>query len=227
MKMLVTAAVIAVFAGGFAHAANPEAGKEKSRPCAACHGPDGNSTAADFPRLGKGDAPVLLFTGQMDYAPNAEAVAWFAHKVLPLVPGARFVIAGRSPPAAVRALAGARVTVTGAVPDMRSWLAAADVVVAPLKLARGIQNKVLEAMAMARPVVASPAAFEGIDAVAGRDLLVAEDAAGTAAAVNRLLADPGAIGSAARRRMELHYRWEARLAPLAAMVDPAQPRRAA
>jgi len=182
---------------------------------------------ADFPRLEKGEAPILLFTGQMDYPPNAEAVAWFARDVLPLVPGARFVIAGRNPPAAVRALAGARVTVTGAVPDMRSWLAAADVVVAPLKLARGIQNKVLEAMAMARPVVASPAAFEGIDAIPGRDLLVAGDAAETAAAVNRLLADPGAIGSAARRQMERHYRWEARLAPLAAMVDPAQPRRAA
>jgi len=182
---------------------------------------------ADFPRLEKGETPVLLFTGQMDYPPNADAVAWFAHEVLPLVPGARFVIAGRNPPAAVRALAGARVTVTGAVPDMRSWLAAADVVVAPLKLARGIQNKVLEAMAMAKPVVASPAAFEGIEAIAGRDLLVADDAAATAAAVNRLLADPGAIGSAARRQMELRYRWQARLAPLAAMVDPAQPRRAA
>ena len=185
------------------------------------------SPAADFPRLEKGEGPLLLFTGQMDYPPNAEAVAWFAREVLPLVPGARFAIAGRSPLPSVQALAGGPVIVTGAVADMRSWLAAADVVVAPLKLARGIQNKVLEAMAMARPVVASPAAFEGIEAEPGRDLLVADDAAATAAAVNRLLAEPGTIGRAARRQMERHYRWEARLAPLAAMVDPAQPRRAA
>ncbi|HEV2818817.1 MAG TPA: TIGR03087 family PEP-CTERM/XrtA system glycosyltransferase [Allosphingosinicella sp.] len=185
------------------------------------------SPAADFPRLEQGERPLLLFTGQMDYPPNAEAVAWFARAVLPLIPGARFVIAGRDPPPAVRALAGERVIVTGAVADMRSWLAAADVIVAPLKLARGIQNKVLEAMAMAKPVVASPAAFEGIEAVPGRDLLVAGDAAATAAAVKSLLEAPGAIGAAARRRMEQGYRWEARLAPLAAMVDPSRRREAA
>ena len=112
--------------------------------------------------------------------------------------------------------------VTGAVGDMRSWLAAADVVVAPLQLARGIQNKVLEAMAMARPVVASPAAFEGIEAVPGRDLIVADDAAAQAEAVNGLLAAPEARRRAwARppaRQMERRYRWEARLAPLAEMV---------
>jgi glycosyltransferase involved in cell wall biosynthesis len=154
-------------------------------------------------------------------------VAWFAREVLPLVPAARFAIAGRNPLPAVKALAGARVIVTGAVPDMRSWLAAADVVVAPLKLARGIQNKVLEAMAMARPVVASPAAFEGIEAVPGRDLLVADDAEAMAKAVIRLLAAPGAIGAAARRQMDRHYRWEARLAPLAGLVDPSGRKQAA
>jgi sugar transferase (PEP-CTERM/EpsH1 system associated) len=183
--------------------------------------------AADFPRLGKGEGPLLLFTGQMDYPPNVEAVTWFARDVLPLVPAARFAIAGRNPPPSVRALAGERVTVTGAVADMRSWLAAADVVVAPLKLARGIQNKVLEAMAMARPVVASPAAFEGIEAEPGRDLLVAGDAAAMAAAIDRLLKAPGTIGAAARRQMQRRYRWDARLAPLAGMVDPSSRREAA
>ncbi|HMG47493.1 MAG TPA: TIGR03087 family PEP-CTERM/XrtA system glycosyltransferase [Allosphingosinicella sp.] len=182
---------------------------------------------ADFPRLGKGEGPLLLFTGQMDYPPNFEAVAWFAREVLPLVPAARFAIAGRNPPPSVRALASERVTVTGAVADMRSWLAAADVVVAPLKLARGIQNKVLEAMAMAKPVVASPAAFEGIEAEPGRDLLLAEDAAATAAAIDRLLKAPGTIGAAARRQMQRRYRWDARLAPLAGMVDPSIKREAA
>jgi sugar transferase (PEP-CTERM/EpsH1 system associated) len=189
--------------------------------------------AAAFPRLGeaeRGKGMLLLFTGQMDYAPNVQAVTWFARAVLPYVPGARFAIAGRNPPPAVRALAGERVIVAGAVPDMRSWLAAADIVVAPLKLARGIQNKVLEAMAMAKPVVASAAAFEGIGAVPGRDLLVAEDAGASAECLNGLLAAPDravAMGAAARRQMESAYRWEARLARLAAMVDPDARRRAA
>jgi sugar transferase (PEP-CTERM/EpsH1 system associated) len=189
--------------------------------------------AAAFPRLGekeKGQGPLLLFTGQMDYAPNVQAASWFAREVLPNLPGARFAIAGRSPLPAVRALAGEQVIVTGAVADMRAWLDAASVVVAPLKLARGIQNKVLEAMAMAKPVVASPAAFEGIEALPGRDLLVADDAEATAAAIEGLLAAPdraAAMGAAARRQMERSYRWEARLAPLAAIVDPGAHRKAA
>jgi sugar transferase (PEP-CTERM/EpsH1 system associated) len=180
------------------------------------------------PRAG----PLIVFTGQMSYRPNAEAVTVFAEEILPALrtrrPDLEFAIVGRNPPLDVQALGTkAGVIVTGAVPDVRPWLAAASVVVAPLRIARGIQNKVLEAMAMAKPVVASPAAFEGIDAVPGRDLLVAEEAGATAAAVSRLLADPGAIGAAARRQMALNYRWEARLAPLAAMVDPGQRREAA
>jgi sugar transferase (PEP-CTERM/EpsH1 system associated) len=165
--------------------------------------------------------PLIVFTGQMDYAPNVDAVAWFARDVLPLIRGGRFAIVGRKPTEAVRALAGDRVIVTGAVPDVRSWLAAADVVVAPLRIARGIQNKVLEAMAMARPVVASPAAFEGIEAEPGRDLIVADTAEAQAAAVAGLLADPAraaTIGKGARRRMEEAYRWESRLEPLAGMI---------
>ena len=188
---------------------------------------------ADFPRLGaaeRGEGPLLLFTGQMDYAPNVQAVTWFARQVLPRVAGARFAIAGRNPPPAVRALAGEKVIVTGAVADMRSWLAAADLVAAPLRLARGIQNKVLEAMAMARPVIASAAAFEGIEAVPGRDLLVADDEEAAARAINGLLAAPeraAAMGAAARAHMDRFYRWEARLAPLAEMVDPGARRKAA
>lgn len=189
--------------------------------------------AAGFPRLDaaeKGQRPLLLFTGQMDYPPNEEAVAWFAREVLPMAPGARFAIAGRNPSASVRALAGEQVIVTGAVADMRSWLAAADIVVAPLRLARGIQNKVLEAMAMAKPVIASPAAFEGIEAMPERDLIVADGAAATARAIDALLAAPeraAALGRAARRRMGEAYRWDARLAPLAEMVDPSIAREAA
>ena len=172
------------------------------------------------------EAPLIVFTGQMDYAPNVEAALGFARDALPMIrarhPAARFAIVGRKPTPALTACDGRDgVIVTGEVPDVRPWLTRADVVVAPLAIARGIQNKILEAMAMARPVVASPQAFEGIDAEPGRDLLVAEGAAAQAEAVAALLDDPArgaAIGAAARARVEARYAWDARLAPLDAML---------
>lgn len=170
--------------------------------------------------------PLIVFTGQMDYQPNVQGARAFAAEAMPRVlearPDARFAVVGRRPGAAIRALDGrGGVIVTGEVADVRPWLAAASAVIAPLQIARGIQNKVLEAMAMGRPVVASPAAFEGIDAAPGRDLLVAEGSKAQAEAVLALLADPGragAMGKAARRRMEDGYSWDARLGPLAGLM---------
>lgn len=170
--------------------------------------------------------PLIVFTGQMDYLPNVEAVRAFAQGVMPAVrqacPQAHFAVVGRNPVAAVQALHGQNgVVVTGEVADVRPWLAAAALVVAPLKIARGVQNKVLEAMAMGRPVIASTGAFLGIDAEPGRDLLVADGAAAQAEAVLALLGDEaraGALGRAARRRMVEGYSWDAQLAPLAAML---------
>jgi sugar transferase (PEP-CTERM/EpsH1 system associated) len=173
---------------------------------------------------------LIVFTGQMDYAPNVDAVRWFAQEVLPHIEGASFAIVGRNPTDEVKRLAGARILVTGAVPDVRPWLAAADVVAAPLRIARGVQNKVLEAMAMARPVVATPAAFTGIDAVPGRDLLIAESAEEQGRVVSALLDDRGlarALGKAARRRVEEGYRWEACLAPVAGLLGIDEERAAA
>ncbi len=182
----------------------------------------------NFAPLPPAAGPLIVFTGQMDYRPNIEAADWFARQVLPLVRAARadarFAVVGRAPAPQVRALAKLPgVTVTGEVADVRPWLAAAAVVAAPLRVARGVQNKVLEAMAMARPVVATPAAAEGIDAAPGRDLLVAGGTDGSAgdfaAATLRLLADPAAgaaLGGAARAQMLARYGWDARLAPLAA-----------
>ncbi len=178
----------------------------------------------------RGQGPVLLFTGQMDYAPNVDAVCWFANEILPAIADARFVIAGRNPAAAVIKLAGDRVHVTGAVSDIRSWVAAADIVVAPLRIARGIQNKVLEAMAMAKPVVATQAAFEGIEATPGRDLVVVDSAQAMANAVNALLASPAQaekLGFAGRRRMVEAYSWDERLAVLDDLLFPNQRREAA
>ncbi len=173
-----------------------------------------------------GEGALIMFTGQMDYRPNVDAVDGFARHAMPLIraqhPSARFAIVGRNPTAEVSALAALPgVLVTGEVADTRDWLAAADVVVAPLLLARGIQNKILEAMAMAKPVVASPAAAEGIDAGADDGLIVAQDAEAQAGEVLALLANPArakAAGRAARARMITRYGWDARLAGLGAML---------
>lgn len=182
--------------------------------------------ALPFDEVGAGEGPLMVFTGQMDYRPNIDAVHWFVADSLPLVrkahADARFAIVGRAPTEDVRALGALPgVIVTGEVPDVRPWLAAADAVVAPLLLARGVQNKLLEAMAMARPVVASAAASTGIDAVPGEHLLVADDAEAMAASVVQLLDDrAGAakMGAAARERMIARYGWDARLAPLAKLL---------
>ncbi|GGA40207.1 TIGR03087 family PEP-CTERM/XrtA system glycosyltransferase [Sphingomonas psychrolutea] len=177
---------------------------------------------------------LIVFTGQMDYRPNIEAVTWFVESILPHIhvrhPNARFAIVGRGPTDAVKALARQRgVIVTGEVADVRGWIAAASVVVAPLKMARGIQNKVLEAMAMARPVVASAAAAEGIDHA--RKIRVGATVGEIAEQVIAVLDDPkGAaqMGREARAQVQGRYSWEARLAPLDAILGisiKAPPRR--
>ena len=176
------------------------------------------------------EGPLLVFTGQMDYRPNVEAVSDFARHVLPRVQSwhgdVTFAIVGRNPADEVHRLGELPgVIVTGAVNDVRCWLQAADVVVAPLRIARGIQNKVLEAMAMARPVVASSAAAEGIDARDGTHFCVAGDAAGEAERILALLADPAraaAMGQAARAHVAAHYDWDSQLALLDDLLgDPA------
>jgi sugar transferase (PEP-CTERM/EpsH1 system associated) len=190
---------------------------------------------ADFPKREAGGGPLIAFTGQMDYPPNVEAVTAFAREAVPLIraerPEARFAIVGRRPADAVKRLEeGDGIIVTGAVDDVRTWLAAADVAVAPLRIAQGVQNKVLEAMAMARPVVASTPAFEGIEAEPDRDLIVADGAEAQAMAVLALLDDKPAaerLGAAARARIERSYRWEARLAPLTDWLTGAEGRAAA
>ena len=182
--------------------------------------------AGDFDPIARSGGPLIVFTGQMDYRPNVEAVDSFARETLPALrvrhPDACFAIVGRSPVPQVSALAQLPgVIVTGAVPDVRGWLAAADVVVAPLRIARGIQNKVLEAMAMARPVVASPQAAEGIDAQNGVHFLIAADPADEVEKISGLLADAEwarRLGIAARSRVEQRYRWSETLQALPEML---------
>jgi sugar transferase (PEP-CTERM/EpsH1 system associated) len=169
--------------------------------------------------------PIILFTGAMDYRPNIEAVAWFTAQVLPRLHAYNplFVIVGSNPAPAVRVLerAGA-VLVTGRVPDTRPYLAQAALVVAPLQIGRGVQNKVLEAMAMARTVLATQAAFTGIDAVPGRDLLIADTAEAWADHAGAVLAGAhAAMGQAARACVLRHHSWARTLAPLDALLDAA------
>jgi sugar transferase (PEP-CTERM/EpsH1 system associated) len=137
----------------------------------------------------------LIFTGNMSYRPNVDAVRYFVADILPRVrrevPDAELYIVGMDPARAVRRLAdGSRIVVTGRVDDVRPYFASAAAAVAPLRVARGLQNKVLEAMAMRVPVVGSPAAVDGINAVAGRDVLVAVEPEAFSRAVVRLLRDP-------------------------------------
>lgn len=192
---------------------------------------NGVDTAFFDPALGGADPyqghgrQVIVFTGAMDYWPNAQAVTWFAEAVLPQVravqPGAQFYVVGRNPGSGVRQLSNCPgVTVTGTVPDVRPYLKHAAAAVAPLKLARGVQNKVLEAMAMARPVVASPQALEGLSVRVPDEALAADSAVAFAEQVTACLGDgrPG-LGDAARRAVLREYNWDARLSPLDKLLE--------
>lgn len=192
----------------------------------------GNGIDADFfdpqstaphPALVAAPGPHLVFTGQMDYAPNVAAALRVIDRLLPEIrkthPQAQFHVVGRAPVDSLLAKAGkAGVRVWGEVPDVRPFLAAADIVTAPLDIARGVQNKVLEAMAMGRPVLLTPHAATGIDAVDGVHFAVeASDERLVARALEILGDGPSALrmAAAARRYVVNYQSWPAMLAPLA------------
>jgi glycosyltransferase involved in cell wall biosynthesis len=170
---------------------------------------------------------TLVFTGAMDYYANVDAVTWFATEVLPRiqaeVPGTRLCIVGSRPAPQVQALARRPgVVVTGFVDDIRDWYARAAVCVVPLRIARGIQNKVLEALAMGRPVVASSPAAAGLGARSGEELRVADDPADWAREVVDLLRAPqaaAALGAAGRRFVEREYVWDTAMRGLEALLE--------
>jgi sugar transferase (PEP-CTERM/EpsH1 system associated) len=160
-----------------------------------------------------GTARALVFTGAMDYEPNIQAVCWFAERVMPMLRSQhgdlQFHIVGSRPAAPVRELQKLPgVCVSGTVPDVRPYLQHAELVVAPLRIARGIQNKVLEAMAMQKTVIASPQALEGIHAMHGVEVLCANGGAEFISLICRQLHAPDPrIGLAARKRILRDYRW--------------------
>jgi sugar transferase (PEP-CTERM/EpsH1 system associated) len=179
--------------------------------------------------------PTVAFTGAMDYWPNIDAVRWFATELFPEIrrvhPDLQFWIVGMNPAAAVRALAGNGVIVTGRVPDVRPYLAHATVVVAPLRVARGVQNKVLEAMAMARPVIMSAASATGLDACEEHAYESADSGDDFIRTVLQLLNNPGAaagMGQAARRFVVSRCSWAAALEVMTGVLsaEPFVPRAA-
>lgn len=167
----------------------------------------------------------LVFTGAMDYLPNIDAVIWFVANVLPLIKEKRenviFYIVGRNPTQAVQALASSIVVVTGTVIDVRPYLQFADVVVAPLRIARGMQNKILEAMAMERPVVASISCAQSINEDIGNfdTIIPADTPQEYCDKIVRLLDFPELArsrGEAGRKHVLNHYSWFANMSA----IDP-------
>ena len=159
---------------------------------------------------------AVVFSGAMDYAPNEAAARFLARGVMPAVwervPAARLWLVGRAPSAAVGALAGDRVNVTGEVAAMQPWLRRAAVYSCPMVSGTGIKNKLLEALACAAPVVCTSLACRGLTAVPGRDLVVADEAPALAAEIARLLADEtaaAALGAAGRRYVLANHTWDA------------------
>lgn len=192
---------------------------------AMCNGVDSDFFSPSPERVSPfaADEIPVVFTGAMDYWPNIDAVTWFVAEMLPGLiqrqPSLRFYIVGRSPAPEVLSLAGQHVVVTGTVPDVRPYLQYARVVVAPLRVARGIQNKILEAMAMARPVVAAQECAGPIEGKPGQDFLVADSAEAFINSIEKMIADPKTsdeIGVSARQCVVSRYSWDAHMS----RIDP-------
>jgi sugar transferase (PEP-CTERM/EpsH1 system associated) len=176
-----------------------------------------------------GVSPTILFTGDMSYFPNEDAVVSFAREVLPIVreqiPEVRFFIVGRNPSPKVQRLHGRfGVYVSGYVPDVRDYLAQAHVSVAPFRIAAGIQNKILEAMAYGLPVVATPRAAQGLSASVAEVIHKAESPCDMAAALCNLLRDSHRAhrwGIDGRTRVSSDYNWDRSVERLLALIQDA------
>ena len=189
--------------------------------------PNGVDTQTYTPPLSHSPIPNLVFTGTMDFRPNVDAVLWFVRKVLPQAqaeaPGLHFFVVGQRPH---RRLDGLRddpaITLTGWVEDTRPYIAAAAVYVAPLRIGGGTRLKLLEAMAMSKPVVATRLGAEGYPVTDGRELLLADTPADFAAAIVALLRAPerrAELGQAARIFVEQRYDWRAIVPRVEAVYD--------
>ena len=172
--------------------------------------------------------PVLLFTGAMDYYANMDGVTWFVDKIFPRIkqewPKCQFYIVGSNPHSKVRNLERiSGVSVTGFVEDTRPYYNAANVCVIPLRLARGVQNKVLEAMAMEKAVVATSKAIQGIDAIPKEHALIEDTREGFSRAILTLLRVPRlrkGLGERARAFVKANYTWPTHMKKFETLLQP-------
>lgn len=179
------------------------------------------------PTLEPYDADTISFVGRMDYYPNQQCMFDFCAATLPLIrekrPNAKLLIVGADPTPAVRKLGELQgVTVTGSVPDVRPYVRSSAVMVAPLNIARGTQNKILESMAMGVPVVTSTAAAGGVDALDKEHFLVATSPQESATSILRLMNDKterSRLSVAGRERMLTHHNWSESMKRLDAIVE--------
>ena len=184
------------------------------------------SPGQNYPNPYPAGIEVLVFTGAMDYWANIDAVDWFARHIFPIIrarrPNTWFYIVGAKPGKTVQLLANLPgICITGMVADIRPYLQHAVAAVAPLRIARGIQNKVLEAMAMQKPVIVSPQALEGINAIDGEELLVANNETEFSDQALRILenGNRAILGQAARNRIMADYTWQNSLSRLDTMLE--------
>jgi len=179
------------------------------------------------PAKSDGRSERCIFVGALDYPPNIDAVCWFARQVWPevrrRVPSATFAIVGRNPHAEVQRLANiAGIEVIGAVPDVRPHMAEASIAIAPLRIARGIQNKILEAMAASKPVVASPQSLQGLSVEHSVPMRTAETPQEWIENIGQLLANHSyraELGLSGRQFVERHHRWNNCLSPLSELLE--------
>ena len=172
-------------------------------------------------------APSCVFVGALDYKANVDGARWFCERVWPEIrrrrPDATFALVGSNPSTAARRLGELPgVKLVGPVPDVRPYLVKASLVVVPLQVARGLQNKVIEALAMGKAVVTSPQAAEGLAVEEGVHLRLARDPQEWVREIDSLFASPSQrarLGRAGRQYAEEHHRWEAQLAPLSQLLE--------
>jgi len=197
--------------------------------------PNGVDCAYFRPLAAAREPATLVFSGKMSYHANATAILYFVDQILPLIrrtrPDVRLSIVGSSPSGSIQSLTrDPAITVTGYVPDLRDFLGRAAIAICPVTIKVGIQNKVLEAMAMGVPVVATTAGAAGLTAQAGRDLLVATGPAEFADHVCALLADRDRaerVGQAGRAYVQAQHQWEAAAHQLETLYVEAVEHRAA
>lgn len=185
-----------------------------------------NGVDTDFFRPEKKEKTFdIVFTGNMAYPPNVNGAEYLVKRIMPIVweqnPDTRLVIAGASPAARVRELSSGKVTITGWVEDIREYYTSSRIFVAPMQIGTGLQNKVLEAMAMQLPCISSPLANKALNASEGTEILIGRNAADYAQHILSLLSDPGLrkeLGQNGYKFVLQRFNWESTTSELSKLI---------